>query len=105
MTLIAAFRCRDGVILCSDSQQTRGASGRRLARKARKIYAPRSDLILSAAGAQDVAQEFALRLQRARGISSTADRLQVKARLQALLDALRQDPHLAGRSDHVEFLR
>jgi 20S proteasome alpha/beta subunit len=104
MTLIAAFRCRDGVILCSDSQQTRGAPGRRLARKARKIYIPRSGLILAAAGAQDVAQEFALRLRGARGMSATADRLQVKARLQALLDALRKDPHLEGRSDHVEFL-
>jgi 20S proteasome alpha/beta subunit len=33
MTLIAALRIADGVILASDSQQTRGRRGRRLVRQ------------------------------------------------------------------------
>ncbi len=104
MTLIAALRCADGVIVGSDSQQTRGSRGRRLARPARKVYEPRSGFLLAAAGAQDVAQEFALRLQRARGISPNTDRLQLKVRLQELLKGMREDPSIEGRSDHVEFL-
>lgn len=104
MTLIAALRCADGVVLCSDSQQTRGVRGRRHARPARKVYEPRRGVLLAAAGAQDVAQEFALRLQRARGISLSNDRLQLKSFLQGLLAELRDDPSIEARSDHVEFL-
>jgi hypothetical protein len=104
VTLIAALRCREGVVLCSDSRQTRGERGRRLARSARKVYEPRPGLLLAAAGAQDVAQEFSLRLQRTRSFAPNADRLELKSRLQALLRALREDPGIEGRSDHVEFL-
>ncbi|HTZ87091.1 MAG TPA: hypothetical protein VMB05_10525 [Solirubrobacteraceae bacterium] len=59
---------------------------------------------MAAAGAQDVAQEFTLRLQRAAGLSPRADRLQLKSRLQTLLESLREDPSIEGRSNHVEFL-
>lgn len=104
MTLIAALRCREGVVLCSDSRQTRGVHGRRLARTARKVYEPRHGLLLAAAGAQDVAQEFSLRLQRARDLGPTADRLELKSRLQEFLRGLREDPSIEDRSDHVEFL-
>jgi hypothetical protein len=104
MTLIAALRCREGVVLCSDSQQTRGARGRRLARSARKVYEPRRGLLLAAAGAQDVAQEFSLRLQRSGGSPMAGDRLALKSQLQAFLRELREDPGIEGRSDHVEFL-
>lgn len=69
MTLIVALRCRDGVTLGSDSQDTRGEHGRRLARSTQKVYAPRRGFLLAWAGAQDVAQSFALRLERASGIS------------------------------------
>lgn len=91
-------------MLCSDSRQTRGARGRRLARSARKVYEPRPGLLLAAAGAQDVAQEFSLRLQRTRGLAPNTDRLELKSRLQALLRGLREDPGIEGRSDYVEFL-
>jgi hypothetical protein len=104
VTLIAALRCREGVVLCADSQQTRGARGRRLARSARKVYEPRPGLLLAAAGAQDVAQEFSLRLQRSPDLAPTSDRLKLKSQLQALLRGLREDPAIEGRSDHVEFL-
>jgi hypothetical protein len=104
VTLIAALRCRGGVVLCSDSRQTRGARGRRLARSARKVYEPRRGLLLAAAGAQDVAQEFSLRVQRTRSLAPNADRLELKSRLQALLRGLREDPSIEGRSDHVDFL-
>lgn len=104
MTLIAALRVADGVILGSDSQQTRGRRGRRLARPARKVYEPRPGLLLAAAGAQDVAQEFSLRLQQTRGLTRNVDRLQVKSCLQGLLRQLRDDPAIEERSDHVEFL-
>jgi hypothetical protein len=104
MTLIVALRAADGVILGSDSQQTRGRRGRRLARPAQKVYEPRPGFLLAAAGAQDVAQEFSLRLQRARGVTPDVDRLQLKSQLQSLLSKLREDPSIEGRSDHVEFL-
>lgn len=104
MTLIAALRVADGVILGSDSQQTRGRRGRRIARPARKVYEPRPGLLLAAAGAQDVAQEFSLRLQQTRGLMRNVDRLQVKSCLQGLLRQLRDDPGIEERSDHVEFL-
>src|SRR6201999_837464 len=90
--------------LCSDSQQTRGVRGRRLARPARKVYEPRRGLLLAAAGAQDVAPEFSLRLQRSREAGPNTDRLDLKSRLQGLLRGLREDPGIEGRSDHVEFL-
>jgi hypothetical protein len=104
VTLIAALRCREGVVLCSDSRLTRGVRGRRLGRATRKIYEPRPGLLMAAAGAQDVSQEFALRLRRAPGLPLKADRLQQKSSLQALLRSLRDDPEIEGRSDHVEFL-
>ncbi len=104
MTLIAALRCADAVILGSDSRQTHGTQGRRIARQAQKVYEPRRGVLLAAAGAQDVAQEFALRLQRARGASPAADRLAMKARLQRLLSQLREDPSIEERSNYVEFL-
>ncbi len=59
---------------------------------------------MAAAGAQDVAQEFALRLQREPGLSPEVDRLQLKSRLRELLTSLRDDPTIEERSDHVEFL-
>lgn len=104
MTLIVAVRCRDGVILGSDSQETRGERGRRLARSTRKVYEPRRGLLLAWAGAQDVAQDFALRLGRADDISLDADRLHIKSRLHAILADVRKDPSVEGRSDNVEFL-
>jgi hypothetical protein len=61
-------------------------------------------LLLAAAGAQDVEQEFSLRLQRSCGRSPAADRLELKSQLQELLRGLREDPGIEGRSDHVEFL-
>jgi hypothetical protein len=104
MTLIAAVRCRDGVILGSDSQETRGERGRRLARSTRKVFEPRPGFLLAWAGAQDVAQGFALRFERARGISPDADRLDIKDRLHAILADVRKDPSVEGRSDNIEFL-
>ena len=104
MTLIAAFRCRDGLILGSDSQETRGAKGRRLARSTQKVYLLRPGFLLAWAGSQDVAQGFILRLARAKGLSPSADRLEIKARLYAVLAELREDPSIEERSDHVELL-
>ena len=104
MTLIAALRCREGVVLCSDSQQTRGSEGRRLARPARKVYEPRRGLLIAAAGVQDVAQEFSLRVQRSRDLTLDVDRLELKSQFQELLRALREDPVIEDRTDHVEFL-
>lgn len=104
MTLIVAVRCRDGVILGSDSQETRGERGRRLARSTRKVYEPCPGFLLAWAGAQDVAQGFALRLGRANDMSVDADRLLTKDRLHAILDDVRRDPSVEGRSDNVEFL-
>jgi hypothetical protein len=104
MTLIAALRCRDGVILGSDSQETRGPRGHRLARPTRKVYELRPGFLFAWAGAQDVAQGFALRLARVDGISPSDDRLAIKARLHAIFNDLRADPAIEGRSDHAEFL-
>lgn len=61
-------------------------------------------MLVAAAGAQDVTQQFALRLQRAPEISGEVDRLQLKSRLQEVSRSLREDPSIEGRSDHVEFL-
>jgi hypothetical protein len=104
MTLIAAFRCRDGLILGSDSQETRGAEGRRLARFTQKVYLLHPGFLLAWAGPQDVAQGFILRLARAKGLSPNADRLDIKARLHAILAELREDSSIEERSDHVELL-
>lgn len=104
MTLIVTVRCRDGVVVGSDSKETRGESGRRLARVTRKVYEPRPGFLLAWAGAQDVAQAFALRLERTRGISGDVDRLDVKSRLHRIIADLRRDPSIEGRSDHVEFV-
>jgi hypothetical protein len=56
------------------------------------------------AGAQDVAQEFALRLGRARQMSLSTDRLDIKRQLHTILTDLRADPSIEQRSDNVEFL-
>jgi hypothetical protein len=104
MTLIAALRCRDGVIVGSDSQETRGTRGRRLARPTQKVYEPRRGFLFAWAGAHDVAQSFALRFARADELPPSADRLDIKTRLYAILKELREDPSIEGRSDHVEFL-
>ncbi len=104
MTLIAAFRCRDGLILGSDSQETRGAEGRRLARSTQKVYVPRPGFLLAWAGPQDVAQGFILRLARAKGLSPSTDRLDTKARLHAILAELREDSSIKERSDYIELL-
>lgn len=104
MTLIAALRCRDGLILGSDSQETRGIKGRRLARPTQKVYVPRPGFLLAWAGPQDVAQGFILRLVRAKGLSPHADRLEIKARIHAILAELREDSSIEERSDHVELL-
>ena len=104
MTLIAALRCRDGVILGSDSKETRGARGRRIAHLTQKVYEPRPGFLLAWAGTQDAAQGFALRFARARGVSPNVDRLEVKRRLHEIFAELRADPSVEGRSDNVEFL-
>ncbi len=102
MTLIAAFRHRDGLILGSDSQETRGELGRRLARPTQKVYVPCRGFMLAWAGPQNVAQGFALRLARAR-ISPNADRLDIEARLKAILADLRKDESIKERSDVIEL--
>jgi hypothetical protein len=61
-------------------------------------------LLIAAAGVQDVAQEFSLRVQRSRDLTLDVDRLELKSQFQELLRALREDPGIEGRSDHVEFL-
>jgi hypothetical protein len=104
MTLIAAFRCRDGLILGSDSQETRGVEGRRLARPTQKVYVPRPGFLLAWAGPRDVAQGFILRLARAKALSTRSDRLEIKARLHEVLAELREDSSIEERSDHVELL-
>jgi hypothetical protein len=104
MTLIAALRCGDGVILGSDSQETRGMPGRRLGRRTRKVYVAREGFLFGWAGAQDVAQAFALRLVRASGLSAGDDRLEVRRRLHGILAELRIDPGIEGRSNHLEVL-
>jgi 20S proteasome alpha/beta subunit len=104
MTLIAALRCSDGLILGSDSQETRGARGHRLARSTQKVYEPRPGFLLAWAGPQDVAQGFTLRLARAKRLSPSTDRLEIKARLHAILAELREDSTIEARSDHVELL-
>src|SRR5271163_3292037 len=98
MTLIAALRCRDGVIVGSDSHETRGTRGRRLARSVQKVYEPRPGFLLAWAGAHDAAQSFALRIARARELTPNADRLDIKTRLHAILGDVRADPSVAGRS-------
>jgi hypothetical protein len=103
MTLIVAVRCRDGVILGSDSQETRGERGRRLARSTQKVYEPRPGFLLAWAGTQDVVQGFALRFGRAERISPDVDRLDIKDRLHGILAELRKDPSVEARSDNVEF--
>jgi 20S proteasome alpha/beta subunit len=103
MTLIVALRCRDGVVLGSDSQETRGAQGHRLARPTQKVYEARPGFLLAWAGAQDAAQGFVLRL-RAQELSPSDDRLQIKDRLHDIVKDLRTDPSIAERSDYVEFL-
>lgn len=104
MTVIAALRCRDGVILGSDSQETRGLAGRRLGRRTQKVYVAREGFLLGWAGAQDVAQMFALRLKRAEDLRASDDRLKVRGRLHEILAGLRGDPGIEGRSDHLELL-
>jgi hypothetical protein len=91
------------VILGSDSQETRGVRGRRLARPTQKVYEARPGFLLAWAGAQDAAQGFALRLARAEELSPANDRLEIKARLHKIIEDLRADPSIDGRSDHVEF--
>ncbi|HEY1451740.1 MAG TPA: hypothetical protein VGF47_12375 [Solirubrobacteraceae bacterium] len=68
------------------------------------MYEPRRGLLIAAAGVQDVAQEFSLRVQRSRDLTLDVDRLELKSQFQELLRALREDPGIEGRSDHVEFL-
>jgi hypothetical protein len=104
MTLIVALRCGEGVILGSDSQETRGTAGRRLGRATRKIYVARDGFLVAWAGAQDVAQAFVLQVRRAEELSAGDDRLEVRRRLHEILAALRSDPAIAGRSDHLEVL-
>ena len=102
MTLIAAFRHRDGLILGSDSQETRGELGRRLARPTQKVYVPCRGFLLAWAGPQNVAQGFALRLARTR-ISPSADRLDIEGRLKTILADLRKDESIKERSDVIEL--
>ncbi len=104
MTLIVALRCRDGVILGSDSQATRGTRGHRHARPTQKVYEARPGFLLAWAGAQDVAQSFALRLARAEDLSSADDRLQIKASLHQIQRDVRADSSIEDRSDHLELL-
>jgi hypothetical protein len=103
MTLIVALRCGDGVILGSDSQETRGMPGRRMGGRTRKVYVAREGFLLGWAGAQDVAQAFVLALRRASGLSARDDRLEVRRRLHGILAELRSDPGIEGRSDHLEM--
>jgi hypothetical protein len=104
VTLIAALRCRDGIILGSDSRETRGRLGRRLARPAQKIYEPKRGFLLAWAGFQDVAQGFALRLERAGEISPQQDRTMIKGLLHEIVAELRSDSSVEGHSDMFEFL-
>ena len=64
MTIISALRCGEGVVLASDSRETRSHESGRLARDVRKIYEPRSGFLVAWAGWQSVAQAFALALER-----------------------------------------
>lgn len=103
MTLIGALRCQDGTILASDSRQSRGAPGNRVARSMQKVMKPRPGFVLAAAGPQDVTQELALRIQRS-DITTNVDRLAIKRQLIALLNEITKTDGLEGASDHIEFI-
>jgi proteasome beta subunit len=104
MTLIIGLRCCDGVILGSDSQVTRGTRGHRHARPTQKVYEARPGFLLAWAGAQDVAQGFALRLARAEDLSPAHDRLETKTRLHEIQGEVRADPSIEDASNHLELL-
>lgn len=100
MTVISALRCPEGAVLTSDSREIRGAAGDRLASDVAKIYEPRSGFLVAWAGFADVAQAFALRMQRARDLTPARDRLDLQQRFDALMNQVREQ----GKTDYAEWL-
>jgi hypothetical protein len=100
MTLISALRSREGFVLTSDSRETRGPSQARLARNVKKIYVPREGFLLAWAGFETVAQAFTLAMERADGLSTSLDRVEIKRRLEALIAEIRAN----GGTDMGEWI-
>ncbi|MGH2948245.1 MAG: hypothetical protein ACRDPC_18655 [Solirubrobacteraceae bacterium] len=100
MTLLAALRCQQGVVLTSDSRETSGPAQGRVARNVTKIYQPRKGLLVAWAGWENVAQAFALALERAEGLSPALDRVEIKKRLEGLIAQIRAE----GETDLAEWI-
>jgi 20S proteasome alpha/beta subunit len=100
MTLISALRCREGVVLTSDSREASGEDKGSVGGSVQKIYEPRSGFLVAWAGYKYVAQAFALAMRDADGLSSELNRVEIERRLVALLKQLRAD----GKTDLAEWI-
>src|SRR3982751_3766635 len=98
MTATLALRCREGVVLATDSRETMAAGARRIARDATKITQPRPGFLVGAAGFRSVTQAFVLAVQRADGLSSSRDRVEVQQRLRDLIEQIRAQGAPTSRS-------
>ncbi len=100
MTLIAALRCPEGVVLASDSRETHTPATRRVARNVTKIYVPRRGFLVGWAGWENVAQAFALAMERADDLSPSLDRVDIRERLDDLLKEVQK----SGETDWAEWI-
>jgi hypothetical protein len=99
MTATLALRCREGVVLATDSRETTAAGAGRIAHDATKITKPRPGFLVAAAGFRSVTQAFVLALQRARDLSPSADRVEVQQRLRDVIQQIRAQ----GATDIAEW--
>jgi hypothetical protein len=99
VTVIAAVRSRDALVIGSDSDE----SSVNIRRRTTKILCPQSGLILAWAGYKDVAQAMALSL-REDPIDLSLARSKVAGTAKERFSHVRNDPDVEHRSDMNEFV-
>jgi hypothetical protein len=100
MTLLNALRCPEGIVITTDSRDTSGASGGRVAQNVTKLWKVHSDFLVAWAGYKNVAQSFYLAMKRGTGLVPSLDRVEIEKRLLALLKQIRED----GKTDYAEWI-
>lgn len=100
MTLLSTLRCAEGAIITTDSRETSGTSGGRVAQDVTKLWTPRPGFLFAWAGFENVTQAFALAVQREKGLTPSVDRLEIEKRFLNLLKQIRE----AGKTDYAEWL-
>ena len=96
MTLIVGFKCGDSVVLCADSQETRGNLKSEINKLPIHMGDGGTDVVCAGAGNGELTDGFRARLEAAIGPSQASDKEMIRREIENALVEFHQSPVFAS---------